>query len=120
MNPKDEQRIRQHLARRTDTRRVKRVLVRIARDYILKCEAYDQKISKVRDNRGWAALVTEVAQADSRNYATNVLRAAWAHVATEGYDKAFFDQALQAESVLVETMTWEAYRTMHRPDIDGN
>jgi len=119
MTPEQEKKIKDWLARRTDTARVKRELVRIARDYILKCEAYDRKISKVRDERGWAALVTPAQQADSEQYARRVLRASWEYVAEAGYDKAFFDQALKGEANLVETMTWEAYRTMRRPDFDG-
>lgn len=119
MTPEQERQIKTWLARRTDTPRVKRELVRIARDYILKCENYDRKISKVRDERGWAALVTPTAQADSEQHARRVLRASWAYVAEAGYDKAFYDQALMGEAKLVETMTWDAYRTMQRPDFDG-
>jgi hypothetical protein len=119
MTPDEERRIKEWLARCTDTARIKRELVRIARDYILKCERYDQKISKVRDERGWAALVTPAAQADSEQHARRVLRSSWEYVAEAGYDKAFFDQALRGEANLVETMTWDAYRTMARPDFDG-
>lgn len=117
MSPEDEAKIKRWLNRTTDTARVKRILVKIARDYILQCERYDQRLSKIRDDRGWAVLATPTAQEDSRRHATTTLRKLWEYVAEAGYDKAFFDQALKGEAELVEIMNWDGYCTMRRPDL---
>lgn len=111
--------LQRYLSRPKDHRLVKRELARIARQYILNCETYDQKISRIRDDAGWAVLPTPAMREDSKQNALRERKKAWEYVAENGYDQAYFDNAVRHEARLIENMSWDAYRTMDRPDLQN-
>lgn len=112
-----EKLIKTEILRRPDWRPKRRELSRVARDYVLKCERYDQKLTALRDENGYAVLLDPAQKEDSAQHAKNVLARIWEYTAELGYDKGHIDWYILRESQLMDQLSWQAYLTMDRPDL---